>query len=87
MTDSEKQKRETPALYVWLDEDEKQVRSKAVMLDKDSDSVSKLPLLNLNGDAKVFLKPVAIFNDPFSSTKNKLVLSEVMKYDKKSKSK
>ena len=71
------------AEYVWVGGSGLDMRSKSRTLDKVPNSVEELPMWNFDGsstgqapgkDSEVFLKPVAIFPDPFRGKPNILVL-------------
>ena len=60
-------------------------------LDSEPLTIDDLPWWNFDGsstgqahgqNSDVYLKPVALFNDPFSLCKNKLVFCETFKFDK-----
>jgi glutamine synthetase len=76
------------AMYVWIGgngNDGSDYRCKTKTLDAEVKDVSELPIWNYDGsstgqapgkDSEVFLKPVAMFPDPFRRGKNILVLCE-----------
>ena len=77
--------------YIWIDGSGENLRSKIMTVDFIPKSVNELPWWNFDGsstgqaegsNSDVYLKPVAIFNDPFLRGNNKLVLAETYKYDK-----
>ena len=77
--------------YVWIDGSGENLRSKTMTIDFVPKEPSQLPWWNFDGsstnqaegsNSDVYLKPVALFNDPFLRGKNKLVLAEAYKYDK-----
>lgn len=79
------------ATYVWIDGTGEHPRSKTMTIDFEPKVANELPWWNFDGsstyqaegsNSDVFLKPVAIFNDPFLLGKNKLVLCETYKFDK-----
>ncbi len=81
----------TLATYVWIDGSGENLRSKTMTLDFVPKSCEELSWWNFDGsstnqaegsNSDVFLKPVAIFNDPFLQRDNKLILCETYKYDK-----
>ena len=77
--------------YLWIDGSGQNLRSKTMTVDFEPKQASELPWWNFDGsstgqaegsNSDVYLKPVALFNDPFLLGKNKLVMSETYKYDK-----
>uniref|UniRef100_A0A0N5B9C6 glutamine synthetase n=1 Tax=Strongyloides papillosus TaxID=174720 RepID=A0A0N5B9C6_STREA len=73
--------------YVWIDGTGEFLRSKTRTLDFEPKSPEDLPIWNCDGsstglsfgrDTDVFLKPVAMYRDPFRRGKNKLVLCETL---------
>lgn len=75
------------AEYIWIDGTGEHIRSKTRTLTSEPKSPDELPVWNFDGsstgqaygaDSDVFLKPVAIFNDPFRLGKNKLVMCETL---------
>lgn len=77
--------------YVWIDGSGQNLRAKNMTVDFIPKEPSQLPWWNFDGssteqaegsNSDVFLKPVALFNDPFLQGNNKLVLAETYKYDK-----
>jgi len=78
--------------YIWIDGSGEYLRSKTMTVNfepKDArdlkwwifDGSSTGQAENSNSD--IYLMPVALFNDPFLRGKNKLLLCETYKYDKK----
>ena len=81
----------TLATYIWIDGSGENLRSKTMTIDFEPKQASQLPWWNFDGsstaqaegsNSDVYLKPVAVFNDPFLQGKNKLVMCETYKYDK-----
>jgi len=79
-------------MYVWIDGTGENMRAKTKTMDFEPTKASDLPIWDFDGsstgqaegnNADVYLKPVALYNDPFRGGKNKLVLCETMGYDKK----
>ena len=77
--------------YLWIDGTGQGLRSKTMTVDFEPKEASELPWWNFDGsstgqaeghNSDVYIKPVAIFNDPFLRGKNKLVMSETYNYDK-----
>lgn len=73
------------AEYIWIGGSGMDVRCKTRTLDQEVKSVDELPIWNFDGsstgqapgkDSEVYLKPVAIYPDPFRLGKNILVLCE-----------
>jgi len=81
----------TLATYIWIDGSGENLRSKTMTIDFEPKEAAQLPWWNFDGsstgqaegsNSDVYLKPVAVFNDPFLQGKNKLVMCETYKYDK-----
>ena len=79
------------ATYIWIDGTGENLRSKTMTIDFEPKEASQLPWWNFDGsstgqaegsNSDVYLKPVAIFRDPFLRGSNKLVMCETYKYDK-----
>ncbi|GHP09360.1 hypothetical protein PPROV_000809600 [Pycnococcus provasolii] len=73
------------AEYVWIGGSGWDLRSKTKTLDKVPESLDDLPIWNYDGsstgqapgaDSEVFMKPVAIFKDPFRGGNNILVMDK-----------
>ncbi|KAK3918654.1 Glutamine synthetase 2 cytoplasmic [Frankliniella fusca] len=80
------------ATYVWIDGTGENLRSKSRTLDFIPKAVSDLPEWNYDGsstyqsegsNSDTYLKPVAMYRDPFRGGENKLVLCDTYKYNKK----
>ncbi|CAH1271015.1 glutamine synthetase-like [Branchiostoma lanceolatum] len=78
------------AMYVWIDGSGEGLRGKTRTLETEPKDIKELPTWNFDGsstgqaegsNSDMYLKPVAMFRDPFRLGKNKLVLCEVFKYD------
>lgn len=78
--------------YIWIDGTGEGIRSKCRTVDFEPKAAKELPVWNFDGsstyqaegsNSDMYLTPVALFNDPFRRGKNKLVLCEVYKYNKK----
>ena len=74
------------ASYIWIDNDGG-IRSKTKTMEKVPKTVSDFPEWNFDGsstgqakteDSDCYLKPVAMFRDPFRRDPNKIVLCEVL---------
>jgi len=77
------------AMYIWIDGTGESLRCKSRSLTKKPKTVSDLPAWNFDGsstgqaegsNSDCYLKPVAMFNDPFRGNPHKLVLCEVLNY-------
>jgi len=80
------------AMYVWIDGSGEGLRAKTKTMESEPKVPSDLPIWNFDGsstgqaegsNSDVYLYPVAVFRDPFRGGKNKLVLSETYKYNRK----
>ncbi|WAR31047.1 GLuncharacterized [Mya arenaria] len=76
--------------YVWIDGTGQGIRSKCKTLDFEPKDPSECPVWNYDGsstyqaegsNSDMYLRPCAIFNDPFRRGKHKLVLCDVYKYN------
>ena len=79
------------ATYIWIDGTGENLRGKTRTIDSEPKSPSDLPWWNFDGsstgqaegsNSDIYLKPVAIFKDPFTLGRNKLVMCETYKYNK-----
>ncbi len=79
------------ATYIWIDGTGENLRAKTRTLEQEPKSPNDLPWWNFDGsstgqaegsNSDVYLKPVAIYNDPFTLGHNKLVMCETYKYNK-----
>ena len=79
------------ATYIWIDGTGENLRAKTRTLDSEPKSPKELPWWNFDGsstgqaegsNSDIYLKPVAIYSDPFMLGKNKLVMCETYKYNK-----
>lgn len=77
-------------LYVWIDGTGQSMRCKTKTMYKIPKSVDDCPVWNFDGsstrqadgnNSDVYLHPVAMFEDPFRGTPNKMVLCETYSYD------
>uniref|UniRef100_A0A0K0EA17 glutamine synthetase n=1 Tax=Strongyloides stercoralis TaxID=6248 RepID=A0A0K0EA17_STRER len=75
------------AEYVWIDGTGENLRSKTRIFDFEPKNLEDFPIWNCDGsstglafgkDSDVFLKPVAVYKDPFRLQNNKLVLCETL---------
>ncbi|GMT34833.1 hypothetical protein PFISCL1PPCAC_26130, partial [Pristionchus fissidentatus] len=73
--------------YVWVDGTGEYLRAKTKVFDFEPKSASDLPVWNFDGtstgqaigdESDVFMKPVALFRDPFRPGPNKLALCETL---------
>jgi glutamine synthetase len=79
------------ATYIWIDGTGENLRGKTRTIDREPKTPGDLPWWNFDGsstdqaegsNSDIYLKPVAIFQDPFTLGKNKLVMCETYKYNK-----
>jgi len=79
------------AMYIWIDGSGESLRGKTRTLDFIPKSPEELPIWNFDGsstgqaegsNSDVYLKPIAIYPDPFRLGNNKLVLCETLKHNK-----
>jgi glutamine synthetase len=79
------------AMYVWIDGSGEHLRAKTRTLPGEPKAACDLPWWNFDGsstgqaegsNSDVYLKPVAMWPDPFRGGKNKLVLAETYSYKK-----
>ncbi|MBN3299455.1 GLNA synthetase, partial [Amia calva] len=78
--------------YVWIDGTGEGLRNKTRTLDSEPKSIEDIPEWNFDGsstyqaegsNSDMYLVPVRMFRDPFTLDPNKLVLCEVLKYNRK----
>ncbi|KAG8447464.1 hypothetical protein GDO86_014815 [Hymenochirus boettgeri] len=78
--------------YVWIDGTGEGVRCKTRTLDQEPKTVDEIPEWNFDGsstyqaegsNSDMYLVPVQMFRDPFCLDPNKLVMCEVLKYNRK----
>jgi glutamine synthetase len=79
------------ATYIWIDGTGENLRAKTRTLNQEPKSPKELPWWNFDGsstgqaegsNSDIYLKPVAIYSDPFMLGANKLVMCETYKYNK-----
>ncbi|XP_037340752.2 glutamine synthetase-like [Pungitius pungitius] len=77
--------------YIWIDGTGVGLRNKTRTLDSEPSSIDDIPEWNFAGsgtyqaegsNSDMYLIPVRMFRDPFSLDPNKLVLCEVLKYNR-----
>ncbi|XP_030623820.1 glutamine synthetase-like [Chanos chanos] len=77
--------------YVWIDGSGEGLRNKTRTLECEPQSIDDIPEWNFDGsstgqsegsNSDMFLIPVCMFRDPFTLDPNKLVLCEVLKYNR-----
>lgn len=77
--------------YIWIDGTKEKLRSKTKVVSKVPTTIEDLPEWNFDGSSTgqahesntdIYLKPVAVFNDPFRGEQDKLVLCETMLFDR-----
>nr|XP_006137221.1 glutamine synthetase-like [Pelodiscus sinensis] len=78
--------------YIWIDGSGEGVRCKTRTMDQEPKCIEDVPEWNFDGsstdqaegsNSDMFLVPVSMFRDPFCLDPNKLVLCEVLKYNRK----
>ena len=78
------------AMYIWIDGTGEKLRCKTKTLNFEPQAPEELPMWNFDGsstgqahgeNSDTFLKPVAMFRDPFRGGKHKLVLCETYNFD------
>ncbi|CAL8092905.1 unnamed protein product [Calicophoron daubneyi] len=79
-------------MYIWIDGSGEGLRCKTMTVDKVPKSAEDCRIWNFDGsstgqaegsNSDVYLKPCALFNDPFRGGNNKLLLCETFTYDMK----
>lgn len=79
-------------MYVWIDGTRENLRAKTKTVSFVPKSPSELPIWNFDGsstyqstgsNADVYIKPIALYADPFRGNNNKLVLCETISYEQK----
>jgi len=79
-------------MYVWIDGTGETMRSKTRTVDFYPKEASELPIWNFDGsstgqaegsNSDVYLKPVALYRDPFRCGNSKIALCETLKHNKK----
>lgn len=77
--------------YVWIDGTKEKLRSKTRVVTKPPKTIEDIPEWNFDGSSTqqahesntdIYLKPVAMFKDPFLGGDNRLVLCETMLFDR-----
>ena len=77
-------------LYIWIDGTGQSLRCKTQTVYSIPEEPDDLPIWNFDGsstgqsegeNSDVYLKPVALFNDPFRGAPNKMVLCETYSFD------
>ncbi|XP_040013621.1 glutamine synthetase-like [Xiphias gladius] len=77
--------------YIWIDGTGEELRNKTRTLDSEPESINDIPEWNFDGsstyqaegsNSDMYLIPVRMFRDPFTLDRNKLVLCEVLKYNR-----
>uniref|UniRef100_A0A1A8I013 Glutamine synthetase n=1 Tax=Nothobranchius kuhntae TaxID=321403 RepID=A0A1A8I013_NOTKU len=77
--------------YIWVDGTGEGLRNKTRTLDTEPRSIDDIPEWNFDGsstyqaegsNSDMYLVPVCMFRDPFTLDPNKLVLCEVLKYNR-----
>uniref|UniRef100_A0A914UIF8 Glutamine synthetase n=1 Tax=Plectus sambesii TaxID=2011161 RepID=A0A914UIF8_9BILA len=80
------------AMYIWIDGSGENLRCKTRTLESEPKKIDELPEWNFDGsstgqaageNSDVYLKPVAMYPDPFRLGKNKLILCETYTHDRK----
>lgn len=85
-------KGQVQVMYVWIDGSGENLRCKTRTLDFVPERPEDCPEWNFDGsstgqaegsNSDVYLKPAALFKDPFRRGNNKLLLCETLKYNRK----
>ncbi|KAL2099483.1 hypothetical protein ACEWY4_003877 [Coilia grayii] len=78
--------------YVWIDGSGEGLRNKTRTLEQEPKRLEDIPEWNFDGsstsqaegsNSDMFLIPICMFRDPFTLDPNKLILCEVLKYNRK----
>merc|ERR1712173_8306 len=80
------------AMYVWIDGTGENLRAKTRTVDFVPKEPKELPIWNFDGsstgqadgsNSDVYLKPIAMYRDPFRRGNNKIVLCETLDHEEK----
>jgi len=86
------QPKKVQAMYIWIDGTGEYMRAKTKTLNSEPKKIEELPIWNFDGsstgqaeghNSDVYLKPVAMYRDPFRGGPNKLILCETYTHDMK----
>ncbi|XP_078142460.1 glutamine synthetase-like isoform X1 [Centroberyx gerrardi] len=82
---------ECQVTYIWIDGTGEGLRNKTRTLEREPQTIDDIPEWNFDGsstyqaegsNSDMYLIPVRMFRDPFTLDPNKLVLCEVLKYNR-----